>query len=49
MAATPKQLWAAKVFRSAVMPAPLEGSNPATVRITGTWFVGGVAAVVLAP
>jgi hypothetical protein len=32
MALVPKRRWAAKVWRSAVMPAPLEGSWPAMVR-----------------
>jgi hypothetical protein len=32
MAEVPKRPWAAKVWRSAVMPAPEEGSWPAMVR-----------------
>jgi hypothetical protein len=32
MAETPKRPWAAKVWRSAEMPAPEEGSKPAMVR-----------------
>ena len=32
IAEVPKRRWAAKVWRSAVMPAPLEGSWPAMVR-----------------
>ena len=32
MAEVPKRRWAAKVWRSAVMPAPEEGSWPAMVR-----------------
>ena len=35
MAEVPKIPWAAKTWRSAVMPAPLEGSKPAMVRATG--------------
>ena len=35
MADTPKRPWAAKTWRSAVMPAPLEGSKPAMVRTMG--------------
>jgi len=37
MAEVPKIPWAAKTWRSAVMPAPLEGSKPAMVRATGVF------------
>jgi hypothetical protein len=41
MAEVPKRRWAAKVWRSAVIPAPLEGSWPAMVRRERVLEVGG--------
>jgi hypothetical protein len=35
MADVPKRPWAAKVWRSAEIPAPEEGSKPAMVRAMG--------------
>jgi hypothetical protein len=39
-AEVPKRRWAAKVWRSAVIPAPLEGSWPAIVRRVRRFEVG---------
>ena len=38
MAEVPKSPWAAKTWRSAVTPAPFEGSKPAMVRAIGGLF-----------
>jgi hypothetical protein len=41
MTLVPKRRWAAKVWRSAVIPAPVEGSWPAMVRRVRTLAAGG--------